>query len=276
MPKLQPWQKNGRLKATTDFARLSEVDVVFIAVPTPFNANKDPDLSFIERASEKVGEALQRGQLVILKSTTFPGTTEDVWYPSRRSGLTTSVDFFAAFSPERVDPGNKTFHTGNTLYRCRRYWRRGDLPRWIGQQCHHREGLHGHQPQNRRTRKLLENIFRSVNIALVNELALLCERMEGIDVWEVIEAAATKPFGYMKFLPGPGIGGHCIPIDPYLPLLVSACLRFRDAFHHPERQYQREHAAACHQQGHSHHRQATDFAFAGACARRGCDLQEKC
>ncbi|MEY3443664.1 MAG: hypothetical protein RLZZ519_1945, partial [Bacteroidota bacterium] len=208
--------KNGRLKATTDFSRLSEVDVVFIAVPTPFNANKDPDLSFIERASEKVGEALQRGQLVILKSTTFPGTTEDYMVPIlERSGLKTSEDFFAAFSPERVDPGNKTFHTGNTPI----------VVGGIGAEATYLASMVNNaiiekvymvtNPKIAELEKLLENIFRSVNIALVNELALLCERMEGIDVWEVIEAAATKPFGYMKFLPGPGIGGHCIPIDPY-------------------------------------------------------------
>lgn len=223
--------KNGRLKATTDFSRLSEVDVVFIAVPTPFNANKDPDLSFIERASEKVGEALQRGQLVILKSTTFPGTTEDYMVPIlERSGLTTSVDFFAAFSPERVDPGNKTFHTGNTPI----------VVGGIGAEATYLASMVNNaiiekvymvtNPKIAELEKLLENIFRSVNIALVNELALLCERMEGIDVWEVIEAAATKPFGYMKFLPGPGIGGHCIPIDPYYLSWLARAYDFETRF----------------------------------------------
>jgi UDP-N-acetyl-D-glucosamine dehydrogenase len=222
---------SGHLKATTDFARLAEVDVIFICVPTPFNANKDPDLSFIERASEKVGEALQRGQLVILKSTTFPGTTEDYMVPIlERSGLKTSTDFFVAFSPERVDPGNKTYHTGNTPI----------VVGGIGSDSTYLASLVNNaiiekvymvtNPKIAELEKLLENIFRSVNIALVNELALLCERMEGIDVWEVIEAAATKPFGYMKFLPGPGIGGHCIPIDPYYLSWLARAYDFETRF----------------------------------------------
>jgi UDP-N-acetyl-D-glucosamine dehydrogenase len=223
--------QNGRLKATTDFKRLSEVDVIFIAVPTPFNDNKDPDLSFIERASEKVAEALQSGQLVILKSTTFPGTTEDYMVPIlERSGLKTGTDFFVAFSPERVDPGNKTYHTGNTPI----------VVGGIGAESTYLASLVNAaiiekvymvtNPKIAELEKLLENIFRSVNIALVNELALLCERMEGIDVWEVIEAAATKPFGYMKFMPGPGIGGHCIPIDPYYLSWLARAYDFETRF----------------------------------------------
>jgi UDP-N-acetyl-D-glucosamine dehydrogenase len=207
------------------------VDVIFICVPTPFNTNKDPDLSFIERASEKVGEALQRGQLVILKSTTFPGTTEDYMVPIlERSGLKTGVDYFVAFSPERVDPGNKTFHTGNTPI----------VVGGIGTESTYLASMVNHaiiekvymvtNPKIAELEKLLENIFRSVNIALVNELALLCERMEGIDVWEVIEAASTKPFGYMKFLPGPGIGGHCIPIDPYYLSWLARAYDFETRF----------------------------------------------
>lgn len=222
---------NGRLKATTDFTRLKEVDIIFIAVPTPFNDNKDPDLSFIERASEKVGETLQRGQLVILKSTTFPGTTEDYMVPIlERSGLKTGDDFYVAFSPERVDPGNKTYHTGNTPI----------VVGGIGAEATYLASLVNSaiiekvymvtNPKIAELEKLLENIFRSVNIALVNELALLCERMEGIDVWEVIEAAATKPFGYMKFLPGPGIGGHCIPIDPYYLSWLARAYDFETRF----------------------------------------------
>jgi UDP-N-acetyl-D-glucosamine dehydrogenase len=223
--------QNGRLKATTDFKRLSEVDVIFIAVPTPFNDNKDPDLSFIERASEKVAETLQRGQLVILKSTTFPGTTEDYMVPIlERSGLKTGTDFFVAFSPERVDPGNKTYHTGNTPI----------VVGGIGAESTYLASLVNAaiiekvymvtNPKIAELEKLLENIFRSVNIALVNELALLCERMEGIDVWEVIDAAATKPFGYMKFVPGPGIGGHCIPIDPYYLSWLARAYDFETRF----------------------------------------------
>jgi UDP-N-acetyl-D-glucosamine dehydrogenase len=223
--------KNGRLKATTDFSRLSEADVIFICVPTPFNANKDPDLSFIEQASEKVGEALRRGQLVILKSTTFPGTTEEYMVPIlERSGLRTGEDFFVAFSPERVDPGNKAFHTGNTPI----------VVGGVGPESTYLASLANHaiiekvymvsNPKIAEMEKLLENIFRSVNIALVNELALLCERMKGIDIWEVIEAAATKPFGYMKFLPGPGIGGHCIPIDPYYLSWLARAYDFETRF----------------------------------------------
>lgn len=223
--------RSGRLKATTDFTRLREVHVIFICVPTPFNANKDPDLSFIERAAEKVGESLQRGQLVILKSTTFPGTTEDYMVPIlERSGLKTGTDYFVAFSPERVDPGNKTFHTANTPI----------VVGGIGEDSTYLASLVNSviiekvymvtNPKIAELEKLLENIFRSVNIALVNELALLCERMEGIDVWEVIEAAATKPFGYMKFLPGPGIGGHCIPIDPYYLSWLARAYDFETRF----------------------------------------------
>lgn len=223
--------KNGRLRATTDFTRLREAHVIFICVPTPFNTNKDPDLSFIEQAAEKVGEALQHGQLVILKSTTFPGTTEDYMVPIlERSGLKTGVDYFVAFSPERVDPGNKVFHTGNTPI----------VVGGIGEESTYLASLANNaiienvymvtNPKIAELEKLLENIFRSVNIALVNELALLCERMEGIDVWEVIEAAATKPFGYMKFLPGPGIGGHCIPIDPYYLSWLARAYDFETRF----------------------------------------------
>jgi UDP-N-acetyl-D-glucosamine dehydrogenase len=223
--------KNGRLQATTDFSRLSEADVIFICVPTPFNANKDPDLSFIEQASLKVAEALRRGQLVILKSTTFPGTTEEHMVPIlERSGLRTGEDFFVAFSPERVDPGNKTFHTGNTPI----------VVGGVGLESTYLASLANHaiiekvymvsNPKIAEMEKLLENIFRSVNIALVNELALLCERMNGIDIWEVIEAAATKPFGYMKFLPGPGIGGHCIPIDPYYLSWLARAYDFETRF----------------------------------------------
>lgn len=206
----------GLLRASTEYSSLAEADVIFIAVPTPFNLNKEPDISYILSAGEGVSSILSPGQLVILKSTTFPGTTEDYLLPAlKKSGLNPGTDFFLAFSPERVDPGNKVFHTGNT-------------PIVVGgleEQSSMVAGYANHQiidkvylvdnPKVAELEKLLENIFRSVNIALVNELALLCERMGGIDVWEVIESASTKPFGFMKFTPGPGVGGHCIPIDPY-------------------------------------------------------------
>ncbi|MEL7530568.1 MAG: nucleotide sugar dehydrogenase [Bacteroidota bacterium] len=206
----------GLLRASTDYQVLSEADVIFIAVPTPFNANKDPDISYIISSGQGVSEILSPGQMVILKSTTFPGTTEDHLIPELdKSGLRAGTDYFIAFSPERVDPGNKVFHTGNTPI----------VVGGIDEESAILASLANHQiiekvylvnnPKVAELEKLLENIFRSVNIALVNELALLCERIGGIDVWEVIEAAGTKPFGFMKFTPGPGVGGHCIPIDPY-------------------------------------------------------------
>jgi UDP-N-acetyl-D-glucosamine dehydrogenase len=223
--------KSGHLGATTDFAALAEADVIFICVPTPFNLNKDPDLSFILLSSEAVAKHLRKGQLVILKSTTFPGTTEDYMVPIlEKSGLKTGSDYYVAFSPERVDPGNKVYHTGNTPI----------VVGGIGTESTYLASLANNQiiekvymvtnPKIAELEKLLENIFRSVNIALVNELALLCERMNGIDVWEVIEAASTKPFGYMKFLPGPGIGGHCIPIDPYYLSWLARAYDFETRF----------------------------------------------
>lgn len=208
--------KSGMFSASTDYEYLADADVIYIAVPTPFNPNKDPDLAFVLSASAGVATILKKGQLIILKSTTFPGTTEDYMIPILdKTGLKAGKDYFVAFSPERVDPGNKQFHTSNT-------------PIVVGGLDATSSAVAGlvnskiiekvymvDNPKVAELEKLLENIFRSVNIALVNELALLCERMGGIDVWEVIEAASTKPFGYMKFLPGPGVGGHCIPIDPY-------------------------------------------------------------
>ena len=223
--------KSGHLAATTDFAALADADVIFICVPTPFNLNKDPDLSFILLSSEAVAKHLRQGQLVILKSTTFPGTTEEYMVPIlEKSGLKTGSEYFVAFSPERVDPGNKVYHTGNTPI----------VVGGIGTESTYLASLANNQiiekvymvtnPKIAELEKLLENIFRSVNIALVNELALLCERMNGIDVWEVIEAASTKPFGYMKFLPGPGIGGHCIPIDPYYLSWLARAYDFETRF----------------------------------------------
>jgi UDP-N-acetyl-D-glucosamine dehydrogenase len=207
---------SGRLTASTDYAPLAEADVVFIAVPTPFNANKDPDITYIVQASEGLSEVLSAETLVILKSTTFPGTTEDYVRPILdRSGLSLGQGYFLAFSPERVDPGNKTWHTGNTPIVVGGVDETSAiLASWANNQIIE-QVYRVNSPKVAELEKLLENIFRSVNIALVNELAMLCERMGGIDVWEVIEAASTKPFGFLKFTPGPGVGGHCIPIDPY-------------------------------------------------------------
>jgi UDP-N-acetyl-D-glucosamine dehydrogenase len=211
-------QSEGGLRATMDVATLVEVDAIFICVPTPFDEMRAPDLKYVIAASEGIVPYLKAGHLVVLQSTTYPGTTEEVVQPIlERSGLEAGVDFSLAFSPERIDPG-QTRSKG---------WDVTNTPKVVGgltPRCTHRAaallsmlGAPVHPvstPRSAEMSKLLENIFRSVNIALVNELALLAERM-GIDFWEVIEAAETKPFGFMPFYPGPGTGGHCIPVDPY-------------------------------------------------------------
>lgn len=208
--------KQGFLKATTDFSFVKEVDTVCIAVPTPLDLYKQPDLSYVVNSTRSVAEYLHRGMLVVLESTTYPGTTEEVCRPIlEESGLKCGEDFFLAFSPERVDPGNKQFKTKNT-------------PKVVGgctKECTevaamlYRSILEGDvlevsSPAVAEMEKILENTFRNVNIALANEMAILCKRM-GIDVWEVIDAAKTKPYGFMPFYPGPGLGGHCIPLDPF-------------------------------------------------------------
>jgi UDP-N-acetyl-D-glucosamine dehydrogenase len=205
----------GRLRATADFTALADADTINICVPTPLRKTKDPDLSYVVSAVEQVARHLRRGQLVILESTTYPGTTEEILLPMLEAGgLEAGSDFFLAFSPERVDPGNERWHTGNipkvvggidrastevaaTLYR---QINSAVVP---VSSCRVAEMV-----------KLLENTFRAVNIGLVNELALMCRDLD-VNVWEVIDAAATKPFGFMPFYPGPGLGGHCIPIDPF-------------------------------------------------------------
>src|SRR2546428_10616259 len=205
----------GTLKATIDMTQLGEMDAVDICVPTPLRKTKDPDLSYVVRAVEAVAATLRPGQLIILESTTYPGTTDEVVQPMREAkGLKADVDFLLAFSPERVDPGNQQFNTKN-------------IPKIVGgvgpASIEAASALYGATVQRvvpvSSTRvaemvKLLENTFRAVNIGLVNEIALMCHKMD-IDVWEVIDAARTKPFGFMPFYPGPGLGGHCIPIDPY-------------------------------------------------------------
>ena len=207
--------KGKTLEATTDFQKLAECDVIYICVPTPFTPNKDPDISYIIHSAEAVGATLRKGQLIILKSTTFPGTTTKYVQPIlEKKGLKLGKDYFLAFSPERIDPGNQTWNTGNTPIVAG-----GVTSTCTNLAC----AAHGiivskvipvSSPSVAEMEKLLENIFRSVNIALVNELAQLCDRI-GVNIWEVVEAAATKPFGFMPFFPGPGIGGHCILIDPY-------------------------------------------------------------
>jgi len=207
---------DGLFSATTTFEQVKDQDVIYICVPTPFKSNKEPDNSYIHAAAEDVTRGLRVGQLVILKSTTYPETTEKEVLPIlEKSGLKVGKDFYLAFSPERVDPGNKKFTTENTPIVVG-----GVTPQCteIAAQAINEVVRIVHKVSNPRVaemEKLLENIFRSVNIALVNEMARLCDRMGGIDIWEVVEAAATKPFGYMPFYPGPGIGGHCILVDPY-------------------------------------------------------------
>jgi UDP-N-acetyl-D-glucosamine dehydrogenase len=207
--------RSKRFVPGTDFRVLRELDAVNVCVPTPLSKQKDPDVSFIVAASRQVAKYLHRGMLVILESTTYPGTTQELILPMlEETGLKVGRDFFLAFSPERVDPGNPRFNTRN-------------IPKVVGgvtpmctdvavrlyrQRLDHVVPVSS--PQVAEMVKLLENTFRSVNIGMVNEMALLCARL-GIDVWEVIEAAATKPFGFMPFYPGPGLGGHCIPIDPF-------------------------------------------------------------
>lgn len=221
----------GLLKPSTQYAALSEVDIIYIAVPTPFNENKDPDISYILYAAEGIRDIMTKGKLVMLKSTTFPGTTEDHLIPIiNQSGLIAGEDYYVAFSPERVDPGNKVYTTANTPIVTGGINEQSTI---IASYTNHqivKEVYMVNNPKVAELEKLLENIFRSVNIALVNELALLCERIGGIDVWEVIEAASTKPFGFMRFTPGPGVGGHCIPIDPYYLSWLARAYDFETKF----------------------------------------------
>lgn len=206
---------SGNLELSLDFSRLTEADIISICVPTPLDKTKSPDVSYILKAVEAIKQYLRKGQLVILESTTYPGTTEELVCPMlEETGLRVGKDFYLAFSPERVDPGNPEYGIVNT-------------PKVVGGitgECLAHAKLFYEQvvekvvpvssAKSAEMVKLLENTFRSVNIGLVNETALMCDVL-GIDVWEVIDAAATKPFGYMKFYPGPGLGGHCIPVDPH-------------------------------------------------------------
>jgi UDP-N-acetyl-D-glucosamine dehydrogenase len=203
------------LKATTEQSRLKETDVVCVCVPTPLTKTREPDLSYVIHETQEISKCLWAGQLIILESTTYPGTTREVVLPIlEQSGLKGGADFSLAFSPERVDPGNSDYSIGNTPKLVGGIDPRStELARLFYQQVAENV-VPVSCPEVAEMTKIFENVFRSVNIALVNELSQLCERM-GISVWEVIAAAATKPFGYMPFYPGPGIGGHCIPLDPY-------------------------------------------------------------
>ena len=212
---IQGWLDKNKFEATTDMDRLAEADVIMICVPTPLSDSRDPDLTFVEMTTEAISKRLRPGQMVVLESTTYPGTTKDVLLPIlEKSGLTAGQDFFLAYSPEREDPGNPDFTAGtipkvvgglepNSLRLAKRFYEQAITKVIPVNSCEVAEAC-----------KILENTYRSVNIAMVNELKVLFQKI-GIDVWEVIEAAKTKPFGYQAFYPGPGLGGHCIPIDPF-------------------------------------------------------------
>lgn len=209
--------KNGMLSATTDFSFIKDVDFVAICVPTPLDTHQQPDISYVKASSESISKHLRKGTMVVLESSTYPGTTEELVRPilEEGSGLVCGTDFYLGFSPERVDPGNAVYHTKNT-------------PKVVGAigkdateviAAMYRAVLDGdiHEvssPAVAEMEKILENTYRNINIGLVNEICMLCEKM-GISAWEVIDAAKTKPFGYQAFYPGPGLGGHCIPLDPY-------------------------------------------------------------
>jgi UDP-N-acetyl-D-glucosamine dehydrogenase len=212
---LGPLVASGKLRASTDFSLIAELDTIDICVPTPLRKTKDPDMSFIVSSCQEIAKYLHPGMLLILESTTYPGTTDELLLPMfEASGLRAGRDFFLCFSPERVDPGNPTYQTKN-------------IPKVVGgitPACTQMGAMFYQQAMERvvpvsstqvaEMVKLLENTFRMINIGMVNEMAMMCDRM-GINVWEVIDAAATKPFGFMPFYPGPGLGGHCIPIDPF-------------------------------------------------------------
>ncbi|MEQ1856118.1 MAG: nucleotide sugar dehydrogenase [Longimicrobiales bacterium] len=223
-------RKRGLIEATTDMTRLGECDVISICVPTPLSKTRDPDVSFIIAASESVAGALRRGQLIILESTTYPGTTREILLPAlEATGLKVGKDFHLCFSPERVDPGNPNWNTKNT-------------PKVVGgitpactkaAVAFYERFLETIVPvstaEAAELTKILENTFRAVNIGLVNETAIISDRL-GVDVWEVIDAAATKPFGFMKFTPGPGLGGHCIPVDPHYLSWKMRSLNYKTRF----------------------------------------------
>jgi UDP-N-acetyl-D-glucosamine dehydrogenase len=222
--------KGGKLVATTDPAALAEADTISIAVPTPLVKTRDPDMSYVLAATDTAAKVARAGQLIVLESTTYPGTTRELLQPAIEArGLVVGRDVFIAFSPERVDPGNEKWHTKNT-------------PKVVGgitAECTAvASALYGasidkvvsvSSPEAAELTKLLENTFRSVNIALVNEMAIMCDKL-GVDVWEVIDAAATKPFGFMRFTPGPGIGGHCIPLDPHYLAWKMRTLNYKTRF----------------------------------------------
>jgi UDP-N-acetyl-D-glucosamine dehydrogenase len=205
-----------KIKAYKNYPVCAQCDIINICVPTPFTKTKDPDVSYIIDSGKEIAKYLHSGQLIVLRSTTFPETTEKILLPIlEKSGLKVGKDFYLSFAPERIDPGNKTFTTKTTPVVVGGVTKTCTELTKLFYSTFVDEVFTVSTPRVAEMSKLLENIFRSVNIALVNELALMCERMGGIDIWEVVKAASTKPFGFMSFYPGPGIGGHCILVDPY-------------------------------------------------------------
>jgi UDP-N-acetyl-D-glucosamine dehydrogenase len=223
-------RSQGLLEATTDMARLSECDAISICVPTPLSKTRDPDVSYVQAASVAVAAALRPGQLIVLESTTYPGTTREVMQPTlEATGLVAGEDFHLCFSPERIDPGNEVWTTKNTP---KVIGGLTDACTAVGAQFYERfidTVVQVSSAEAAELTKILENTFRAVNIGLVNEIALIADRLN-VDVWEVIEAAATKPFGFMKFTPGPGLGGHCIPVDPHYLSWKMRTLNYKTRF----------------------------------------------
>ncbi|MEX1307559.1 MAG: nucleotide sugar dehydrogenase, partial [Eubacteriales bacterium] len=213
---LEELVSSGMLSATADFDVVKEMDCVAICVPTPLDKYRQPDISYVKSSAIEISKRMHKGMLIVLESTTYPGTTEEVMKPIlEESGLKCGVDFFLAFSPERIDPGNTIYKTKNTpkvvggvTPACT------EVAATLYENVLETDIFRAGSPAVAEMEKILENTFRNINIALINEMAMLCDRM-GIDIWEVVDAASTKPYGFMPFYPGPGLGGHCIPIDPY-------------------------------------------------------------
>ncbi len=263
--------------ATSDFSRLAECDVIAICVPTPLTKYREPDLSYVEKTCRDIAAHLRKGQLVVLESTTYPGTTDGVVKTILEgTGLVSGVDFFIGFSPEREDPGNRDFET-STIPKVVA----GDgeaagklMAAFYGSVV--KKIVPVSTNATAEAVKITENVFRAVNIALVNELKVVYEAM-GIDIWEVIDAAKTKPFGFMPFYPGPGLGGHCIPIDPFYLTWKSREYELPTRFIEPRRRNQHRHAASCHRAGcgsprHPFRQGAQPLQGAGGRSR----LQEEC
>lgn len=213
---LQEIVEAGFLTATSDFSRIAELDCVSICVPTPLDRYQQPDISYVKTTADTIAKYMHKDMLIVLESTTYPGTTEELLKPLlERTGLKCGTDFFLAFSPERVDPGNRVYKTKNTPKVVGGVTRAcTDLAATLYENILEAEVFRASSPAVAEMEKILENTYRNINIGLINELAILCDRM-GIDIWDVIEAAKTKPYGFQAFYPGPGLGGHCIPLDPY-------------------------------------------------------------